>query len=143
MALNFIWATDSQNLVAFLQKGSPKWYIQLKVFEVYRLCKELNCSNEPLHFLRTDERIQQVDHLTKVRYTDKWSIGALNFEALHAQFQFEVDVFADKGNARLQCFITKNYEQGTYAVNAFSVKWPGMAWVCPPTSLLKRTAKRI
>jgi len=56
--INFIWATDSQNLVAFLQKGSPKWYIQLKVFEVYRPCKELNRSIEPLHLLRTDERIQ-------------------------------------------------------------------------------------
>jgi len=130
-------------LVSFLNKGSPKPHIQEKVFEIYKLCVKLDCSIEPLHLLRTDERIQQVDHLSKIKDTDNWSIDAFSFEKLKSEFQLNTDVFADAKNARLKRFISKFYEQGTYAVDAFAVEWPGTSWVCPPTKLLVRTAKRI
>jgi len=141
--VNFIWATDSENLVSFLSKGSPKKHIQEKVFEIYQLCVKLDCTIEPLHLLRTDERIQQVDHLSKIKDTDNWSIDAFSFEKLKSEFQLNLDVFADAKNARLERFISKFYEQGAYAVDAFSVEWPGNCWVCPPTKLLLRTVKRI
>lgn len=45
-AINFIWATDSKNLVAFLNKGSPKWYIQEKVIFNYLIIFSINpCLN--------------------------------------------------------------------------------------------------
>jgi len=141
--LNFIWATDSENLVSFINKGSPKWYLQRKIFEIYQLCKSLKCTLEPLHLLREDERIKQVDGLSKYRDTDNWSIDAKSFEDLHKEFGFDTDAFADSNNARIRRFISKNFEPGSYAVDAFSNPWPGMVWVCPPTSLLKRVAKRI
>jgi len=140
---NFIWATDSENLVAFINKGSPKWTIQQKVFEIYVICKSLSCTIESLHLLREDERIQQADHLSKVKDSDNWSIDAHSFNDLNAQFHFDIDVFADCNNARVPCFISKYYEQSAWAVDAFSVNWPGMAWLCPPTKMLKRVAKRI
>jgi len=141
--LNFIWATDSENLVSFINKGSPRWYLQRKIFEIYLLCKKLKCTIEPLHLLREDDRIKQLDDLSKYRDSDNWSIDDRSFTALHNEFHFETDVFADANNARVKRFLTKNFELGAYAVDAFSNPWPGMCWLCPPTSLLKRVAKRI
>lgn len=141
--LNFIWATDSANLVSFLAKGSPKIPIHQKVTEVYNLCHDMNCTIEPVHLLRTDERIAEVDGFSKQKDTDNWSIDDMSFQALKEQFQLSCDVFADSSNAKLPIFISKFYEQGCWAVDAFSCSWPGVAYVCPPTKLLVRAANRI
>jgi len=44
-----------------------------------------------------------------------------------------LDVFADAGNRKLERFMSKNYEEGTEAVDAFSSPWHGVVWVCPPS----------
>lgn len=141
--LNFIWATDSENLVSFIMKGSPKIPIHLKVVEIYNLCHKMNCTIEPVHLLRTDERIVEVDDLSKIRDTDNWSIDDHSFQELKEQFQLTCDVFADCSNKKLPIFIGKYYEEGCWGVDAFSCKWPGISYVCPPTKLLVRTANRI
>jgi len=86
--INFLWITDSENLVSFLHKGSPKVHIHEKVTEIYTLLFDMNCTLEPVHLLRTDERIQLVDDLSKVRDTDNWSIDDHSFQILHKQFTF-------------------------------------------------------
>jgi len=141
--LNFIWATDSENLVSFINKGSPKTAIQQKITEVYNLCFMMSCTIEPIHLLRTDERILEVDDYSKRKDTDNWSIDDQSFQILKEQFQLTSDIFADAANAKLPIFISKYYEQGCWAVDAFSCQWPGVAYVCPPTNLLVRVANRI
>jgi len=140
---NLVWVTDSENLVSFINKGSSKVSIHAKVTEIYSLCHKMNCTIEPVHLLRTDERIQQVDELSKIRDTDNWSIDENSFRILHVQFNLFCDVFADANNKKLSVFISKNYEPNCWGVDAFSCVWPGVAYVCPPTTLLARVAKRI
>jgi len=103
----------------------------------------MGCTIEPVHLLRSDVRIQEVDDLSKVRDTDNWSIDDNSFMILQKQFGLTCDVFADASNAKLPIFISKNYEQGCWGVDAFACQWPGIAYLCPPTSWLARTAKRI
>jgi len=141
--LNFLWATDSENVVSFITKGSPKESIHQKVTEIYAICHEIGCTLEPVHLLRSDPRIEEVDALSKLQDTDNWSIDDHSFQSLKEQFQLTIDVFADFSNKKLPNFISKYYEQGSYGVDAFACVWPGVAYVCPPTSLLVRVANRI
>lgn len=141
--VNFIWATDSENLVSFVTKGSPKPHIHAHVVKIYQLCSQMKCTIDPVHLRRTDCRIQDVDLLSKVKDTDNWSIDTFSFNQLHQEFSLTLDVFADSNNKKLPLFMSKNYEEGTLAVDAFSSPWQGMVWLCPPTKLLARVAKRV
>jgi len=129
---NFIWATDSENLVTFIKKGSPKEQIHALIMEVYQLCHEMKCTIEPVHLRRSDDRIMEVDELSKVKDTDNWSIDTFSFNQLRDEFGLTLDVFADAGNKRLPAFMSKNFESGTMAVDAFSAPWHGVVWLCPP-----------
>ncbi len=140
---NVLWATDSENLVVFLEKGSPKPSIQSLVFEILRMCTSLQCHLQPLHLLRSDERIRQVDYLSKLPDTDNWSVDNKSFEDFHMDFHFEVDLFADDQNKKVIKFVSKCYHKDALAVDAFSIDWNFMAWVCPPVSLLLRVIQRI
>jgi len=141
--LNLIWATDSENLVSFVSKGSTNPRIHDVIMDIYYLCHVMNCTIEPVHLLREDERIQQVDHLSKVQDTDNWSIDHHSFVKFDKTYHFTIDVFADRANKRVSRFISRTYDPQGWAVDAFANDWPGVAWVCPPTSLLARVANRI
>ena len=140
---NILWLTDSTNVVAFVTKGSPKPSIQEKVFDIFTTLTALHCTIDPIHLSRTDERIQQVDHLSKVLDTDNWSVDEATFQIFNSQFQFEVDLFADNCNRKVVQFASKFYHDQAIAVDAFSIAWSKMAWVCPPTSLIIRVVQRI
>jgi len=84
--VNILWLTDSENLVSFITKGSSKPHIHKKVAEIYDLCHKMTCTIEPVHLLRSDDRIQDVDDLSKCRDTDNWSIDEQSFQVLHRQF---------------------------------------------------------
>ncbi len=129
--------------MAFITKGSSKVSIQSKVFDIFATLTKLKCTITPLHLSRTDERIQQVDHLSKVLDTDYWSIDNESFSALDKDFNFEIDLFADYCNRKTPRFASKFFHDAAEAVDAFSIPWVGMAWVCPPTSLIPRVVKRI
>jgi len=100
--------------LALINKGSPKWHIQQKVFQTYQLYKELKCTIETLHLLRMDEWIMQVDHLSEVRDTDKWSVDFKTFNSLQKEFGLETDVFADRKNARLPCLFPNIMNKGLF-----------------------------
>ncbi len=140
---HIMWLTDSTNFVAFVSKGSSKPAIQQKIFKIFASLTELGCRLTAIHVRRTDERIQQVDHLSKVLDTDNWSIDEASFAALHAAFHFDIDLFADSSNRRVTQFVSKFFHETALAVDAFSVPWDGMLWVCPPTYLIPRVVKRI
>lgn len=140
---NVMWATDSTNLVAFLHKGSGKKRIQTLVFDILKWSAEVQCVINPIHLFREDERIQEVDFLSKRPDTDNWSIDMLSFNELNDQFHFTIDLFADNKNRRVETFVSRFYHPDARAVDAFSVEWTGMLWICPPTSLLVRIIRRI
>lgn len=142
-AANIVWATDSTNLVSFLSKGSSKGNIQTVVFEILSMLSTLKSVLSPVHLFREDERIQQADYLSKLKDSDNWSIDDHSFQTFHRDFQFELDVFADVKNRKVPRFMSRCYHVETQAVDAFSFSWIGMAWVCPPTSLISKTVKRI
>ncbi len=138
-----MWLTDSTNFVAFVMKGSSKPTIQNKVFDILSTLTSWGCAITPIHVRREDERIQQVDHLSKVLDTDNWSIDSASFKSLHDAFHFEIDLFADNKNRKVDLFASKYFHELSVAVDAFSIPWKGMLWVCPPTFLLHKVVKRI
>lgn len=140
---NIFWGTDSTNLVAFLTKGSGKPKIQCKIFEILQMLESVNCVLTPVHLYREDERLQQVDYLSKCLDTDNWSIDFNSFKELDAIFHFEVDMFADDKNKRAPVFVSKFYHKDSLAVDAFSIQWSGILWLCPPTSLIIKVINRI
>ena len=58
---SIIWYTDSKNLVAFWEKGSPKPDIQLNIIECFLYCREWNIELHILHLSRSDPRIEAAD----------------------------------------------------------------------------------
>ncbi len=140
---SIVWATDSTNLVAFLTKGSSKGPVQQLIFRVLQNCVSLKSVLIPLHLYREDERICQVDHLSKVKDTDNWSVDASTFASFDADFKFEIDLFADGDNRKTKRFFSKFYDASADAVDAFSVPWVGMASVCPPASLITKVVRRV
>lgn len=138
------WGTDSQNLVSFLTKGSPKPWIQSIVFEILKMSATLHCVINPVHLYREDERIREVDQMSKFKDSDNWSIDHHSFNQFDQDFHFEVDIFADAFNRKAQRFISQFYHAESEAVDAFSIEWKGMAWVCPPpVSLVNKVIRRI
>ncbi len=140
---NVIWLTDSTNVVAFLSKGSPKASIQQKVFEIFRTTSSLRCVLSPLHLFREDERIRQVDFLSKSKDSDNWSVDFATFSRFNKDFNFDIDLFADQNNRKVAAFMSKFYHLESVAVDAFSASWLGMCWVCPPVSLISAVIRRI
>jgi hypothetical protein len=84
-----------------------------------------------------------VDDASKNPNSDNWSIDISSFRALHDDFHFEVDLFADSGNKRVPKYVTEFFDPLAYAVDAFSIPWNFMAWICPPVSLLPKVIFRI
>jgi len=129
---SILWGIDSTNVVAFMEKGSAKPTIQKIVFDIVKLLHEENNTIKVFHLFREDPRIQLVDGLSKARDTDNWSIDFDNFHALHLQFRFSVDLFADKFNTRLTRFVCPYYCAEAIAMDAFTVPWTNMVWICSP-----------
>jgi len=142
---NIYWLTDSTNLVAFLQKGSGSPEVQPLVFEVALTCAELGITITPIHMYREDPRLQLADEGSKFQDTDNWSLSFEDFEWFRTNFQFEMDLFANKNNKRAERFCGLFYEEGASGVDAFTLDWSaeGYLWVCPPVSALIKVYRKI
>ena len=140
---NVYWIMDSSNVVAFLDKGSPKAHVQSVVFRIVGILVRLGSHIIPIHLYKSDERIVEADAISKIRDTDDWSIDATSFEALRQRFTLTTDVFANSANARLPRFFSDFFEDKSAGVDAFSQVWGSGLWVCPPISLLVKTAHEI
>ncbi len=140
---NVVWLTDSSNVVSFLTKGSPKPGIQAKTFEILSITTKLQCILSPVHLYREDDRIRQVDSLSKSRDSDNWSIDFASFAKLHDKFRFTIDLFADVNNKKLESFVSNFYHPDAVATDAFSIPWVGVCFICPPVALLMAVIRRI
>ncbi len=140
---NVYWVTDSSNVVAFLTKGSPKVHVQRIVFRIVEILAKMGSHVIPVHLYRADERIVEADAHSKIRDTDDWSIDTTSFVELRQRFKLTTDVFANGANARLPRFFSEFFEDGSAGVEAFSQVWGSGLWMCPPISLLVKTAHEI
>ena len=57
--------------------------------------------------------------------TDEWETPVTFFQALDAEFHFELDVCATKENAKCKAFYTKED-------NGLGKEWRGVCWMNPP-----------
>ncbi len=142
---NLYWATDSENVVHFLKKGSRKPDIQNIVFKIVVLLSDMKTSIEPIHLLREDPRIQIADEGSKSLDTDNWSVDIYTINELREQFVLDIDLFADSRNKVCDTFCSLYYEEGSAAVDAFTIEWSqqGFLWICPPVSELIRVWQRL
>jgi len=138
-----LWGTDSTNVVSFMEKGSAKPTIQKVVFGIVKKLHETNNVIKVFHLYREDPRIMAVDQESKAKNTDNWSIDFDTFLDFHQQFHFSLDLFADRFNRRLKRFVSEYWCQEAVAVDAFTVSWKNMVWICPPLSLLNKIHHRI
>jgi hypothetical protein len=137
------WATDSTNVVSFLEKGSSKIHVQTDIFEIVTRLMELDSDIIPVHLSREDERIRKADYLSKKEDSDDWSIDAMNFERIRNQYNLICDVFVSETNARLPMFFSELYSDKNSGTNAFSQIWGRGLWICPPVKLLINVANEI
>jgi hypothetical protein len=137
------WATDSTNVVSFLEKGSSKRHVQSEVFEITNRLLELESDIIPVHLCREDIRIQEADELSKTKDSDDWSIDETSFQRIKERFRLTTDVFSNENNARLPIFFTELYSERSAGTNSFAQKWETGLWLCPPIKLLVQTAREI
>ena len=144
---SIVWYTDSKNLVAFWEKGSPKQDIQLDVIECYLYCCERNIELHVLHLSRSDPRIKAADQGSRYFDKDDWGIDDASFSVIQSRFLpegFSLDLFASPGNTRCSRFFTKYSYPGSSATDAFSVSWSNEClFVCPPIGKLISAWKKI
>ena len=142
-----VWYTDSANLVAFWEKGSPKPLFQLDIIERLLYCKERSISLHILHLSRKDPRIQAADVGLRSFDKDDWGIGDASFAVLQSRFLphgFSVDPFVSPSNARCDRFFSCYAFPGSAATDAFSVPWTNEClFVSPPIRKLISAWKKI
>jgi hypothetical protein len=139
------WMTDSENLVTFLTKGSMKSHIQVEVLGVLKQAKLLNLSIVPIHLRREDPRIQVADAGSKSADSDNWSLSSCDFEELARRHgPFTVDLFADRGNAKVGKFFSEFFSPESAGVDALAQDWSGEhCWACPPVKLILKVIRKI
>ncbi len=137
------WATDSTNVVSFLEKGSSKKHVQKVVLCIAKSLAKLNSWIQPIHLYREDERIREADLVSKFRDSDDWSIDEISFQKLREKYDLSTDMFANSNNKRLETFISKFFEQGCSGVDAMCQKWDHGMWMCPPIGLLNKIANEV
>ena len=142
-----VWYTDSKNLVAFWEKGSPKSDIQSDIIETLLFCKTKNIELLVLHLPREDPRIEAADVGSRHFDKDDWGIDAASFAVLQFRFLpggFSLDPFANPSNARLPRYFSRYAYPGSLATDSSSVSWENEClFVCPPISKIISAWKKI
>ena len=142
-----VWYTDSANLVAFWEKGSPKPRIQMDIIDCLLYCKAKSITLHVLHLTREDPRIQAADLGSRTFDKDDWGIDDASFSVLQSRFLpsgFSLDPFASPANARCSRYFSRYAFPGSLATDAFSVDWSGEClFVSPPIGKLISAWKKI
>ncbi len=113
---NILWMMDSANVHSFLSKGSPKAHIQKLVFECVLQAHELVCFLDPVHLLRKDTSIVEADTASKYFDTDNRNIDMHSYESHNSDFQFEIDLFAEKFNKRTEKYVSIYHDPSAFAI---------------------------
>ena len=135
--------TDSQTAQSAFYKGSSKTDIQRMAAEIWDLNDKLNIKMSIFWIPR--ELNCEADWASRIVDLDSWSIYDSIFDQINERWgPFEVDLFADKNNKKCDIFISRWFDEGCSAVNAFSESatkfWTQRhCWLVPPPCLLTDT----
>ncbi len=65
------------------------------------------------------------------------------FQTLKKEWDFRVDLFADKSNTKLRKFHSNYYTENSAGIDAFAQNWNDeVAWACPPVKDIIRFIKK-
>ena len=144
ISTSVFWLTDSENVVTFLSKGSPKRPIQETVLDIVRRAHALKLDIIPVHVKRSDYRIEVADFGSRFYDPDDWSCDGASFEELTRFWKVTVDLFAHYSNAQVSRFYSFGMSPHTSGVDAFAFSWDQeIAWCCPPISLVIPALRKI
>ena len=117
---------------------SRKQDLQSIAVEILKLAMKHNIKLEPEWIPR--EVNELADYLSRIIDYDDWGLAQEVFSILDCRWgPHTIDWFANKHNTKLVRFNSKFWEEGTEAVDAFTVDWKGdNNYFCPPFFLVPR-----
>ena len=81
----------------------------------------------------------------KTRRETEWSLNSIVFQKAidEVHFQPDVNLFASRLNYKCKRYVSYQPDPGSYAVNAFYIKWTNLAFYAfPPSVLFRKFCKR-
>ena len=118
------WFTGNQNVVRIIKVGSRKDELQQLALNIFRTSMSNNITLEPEWIPRNENQI--ADELSRVVDYDDWGLNSKVFAWLDSLWgPHTVDRFASSHNAQLYQYNSRFCEEGTEAVDAFTVNWAG------------------
>ena len=120
------WFTDNQNVVQIIKLGSRKDELQQLALNIFRtsMSNNITLEFEPEWIPRNENQI--ADELSRVVDYDDWGLNSKVFAWLDSLWgPHTVDRFASSHNTQLCWYNSRFCEEGTEAVDAFTVNWAG------------------
>ena len=135
------WFSDNENVIRIIETGSRNPKLQKEALEIYSLAVRWQVRIEPEWVPR--EQNQQADLLSRMLDRDDWSIHPAVFQQLDCLWgPHTIDRFANYVNTQLPRFISRFWNPGSEAVDAFTCDWSGENnWLCPPPYLIPRVIR--
>ena len=134
------WFSDNQNVVHIIKVGSRVNELQQLALDIFKCILNNNIRLEPEWVPR--EENQLADSLSRVIDHDDWGVNPGIFAWLDSLWgPHTVDRFANinSHNALIIWFNSRFWDNGTEAIDAFTVDWSGENnWLCPPVHLVCR-----
>ncbi|KHJ79810.1 ribonuclease HI [Oesophagostomum dentatum] len=135
--------TDSQTAQSVFYRGSTKSHVQQLASLIWETLDALKTQAEVYWIPR--ELNYEADLASRIKDMDNWSISDSIFNHLNSIWgPFEVDMFADEVNRKCGVFVSRWFNEGSAAVNAFSGSatkfWRQYhCWWVPPAYLIVDT----
>jgi hypothetical protein len=132
------WFSDNTGVCSIVSKGSMKPELQDLSFKIFKFCME-NCIQLEIEWLPR-EKNDIADYFSKVIERDDWGISLHILDLIQCRWgNLEIDFFASKHNAKLDCFYSRFLCEGTSGVDAFTYNWGNVFGLfVPPIILIPR-----
>lgn len=130
--------TDNQNVIRIVDAGSMKPELQEMSLKIFNFCIKHGISLEVEWVPR--ELNQTADYYSKLFDYNDWKVSDFHFHFFYSKWgPFDIDLFADVNNHKLEKFYSAYWCPGTSGVDAFAFDWfPFNCWIVPPIHLISR-----
>jgi ribonuclease HI len=135
--------TDNQNVVKIIKAGSMKLDLHELALDIFSLCIRNRMSLD-IEWVPRDEN-SIADSFSKLFDFDDWSVSENIFQFFNAKWgPYDIDIFADYNNFKVEKFYSKFWCPNTSGVDAFAFDWSSMnCWLVPPINLVIRTIQHM
>ena len=135
-------------LVQFLTRGSRVNRVQQLLLEIKNIERTYCLKIQPVWINRDNKLIQIADTGTKNNNTDSWCYSDSDFFRMLKVFDIEkidIDLMAEKDNARSNIYFSKLPEPGCAQVDVFHQQLPTdkILYCCPPVNEAARIIDKI